>query len=163
MVANQNEGNVAMENDIHARLERLETERELTRLVYNYCHGLDRHDRDLYMSIWHDDAVFNTNSMGDFVGKEEIERGLVEVFWSALPATHHWTVNLVMEIDGDRATGLSNLTHQGVDAAGTAIIVAATYHDEFERRDGPWLIAKRDIELHHFAPLPNVDWTASLV
>jgi hypothetical protein len=157
-------GSEVTESAVIARLERLETESELTRLVYNYCHGLDRHDRDLYMGIWHDDAVFNTNSpMGNFVGKEDIERGLVEVFWRAIPVTHHWTVNFVTQIDGDRATGLSNLTHQGVDANGTAIIVAATYHDEFERRDGPWLIARRDIELHHFAPLPNVDWRASAV
>jgi limonene-1,2-epoxide hydrolase len=68
-----------MTTDINARLESLENERELTRLVYNYCHGLDRRDGDLFMSLWHDDAKYTTNSpFGNHVGKAEIKQALTE-------------------------------------------------------------------------------------
>jgi gamma-hexachlorocyclohexane dehydrochlorinase len=148
------------DDDLIARIERLETERELARLVSNYCHGIDRRDIDLFLSIWSEDAVYQTNTpFGDYTGKTDIERGVRETMWKAFSATHHWTVNLVTEIDGDTATGLSNLTQQGVLADGNALICAATYHDSFGRFDGKWLITQRVIETHHFAPLPGVDWS----
>jgi hypothetical protein len=153
-----------MDDDLLRRVERLETESALARLVYDYCHGLDRRDMDRYLSIWHRDAIFNTNTeFGNFVGIAEIERGVRENMWPAFKATHHWTVNFVADINEDTATGLSNLTHQGVTADGVAMIVAATYHDQFGRFDGRWLITNRSIETHHFAPLPDVDWSTPSV
>jgi hypothetical protein len=37
-------------------------------------------------------------------------------------------------------------------------VVAATYHDDFSRRGDQWRIARRVIEIHHFAPLPGVSF-----
>jgi ketosteroid isomerase-like protein len=142
-------------------LDVLMSEREITRLVYNYCHGMDRRDMDLFLGIWTEDAVYATNTaMGRFVGKTEIERGVREAMWPTFEATHHWTVNLVIDITGDTATGISNLTAQCVPGGGGATVVAATYHDEFRRQDGSWLMSKRDIEVHHFAGLEGADWGA---
>jgi gamma-hexachlorocyclohexane dehydrochlorinase len=149
-----------MSDDLVARVERLETELALSRLVSNYCHGMDRRDMGLFLSIWADDAVYRTNTQfGDYKGKAEIERGVREVMWPAFSATHHWTMNLVTEVDGDTARSISNLSNQGVLADGSALICAATYHDTFSRIDGTWLITMREIETHHFAPLPGVDWS----
>ena len=40
----------------------------------------------------------------------------------------------------------------GITPEGTAVVVRATYHDVFERREGTWKIAKRRMELHMFMP-----------
>jgi ketosteroid isomerase-like protein len=146
-------------SDASVSLEDLRSEREITRLVHNYCHGIDRRDLKLFLSIWTDDAVYTTNSaFGDYVGRSEIERGVTEAMWSAFKATHHWTVNLVVDLDGDSARSISNLTAQCVLNSGVATVTAATYHDEFRRDAGQWLMSKRVIELHHFSDLPGVDW-----
>ena len=148
-----------MTTDINGTLERFESERELTRLVYNYCHGLDRRDANLFLSIWHDDARYTTNSpFGNYTGKTEIKRALTEKLWPAFAHGHHWTVNLVIDIDGDEAKALSNFTFQGEAADGTAMVVAGTYHDEFARRNGCWGITCRRIETHHFAPLSGISF-----
>jgi ketosteroid isomerase-like protein len=147
--------------DPSSSLEALESERAISRLVSTYCHGMDRRDLALFMSIWTDDAVYTTNTAhGNYVGKAEIARGVTESMWPAFRATHHWTVNLVIDIEGTRAHGISNLTAQCVPAAGGATIVAATYHDEFSRDSGRWLMAQRVIELHHFRDLEGVDWSS---
>ena len=148
-----------MTTDVNARLEKIESERELTRLVYNYCHGLDRKDVDLFLSIWHDDARYTTNSpFGNHIGKTQIKGALTEKMWPAFKHGHHWTINLVIDINGDEARALSNFTFQGEGADGTAMMIAGTYHDEFSRRDGRWGIDQRRIETHHFAPLPGVSF-----
>lgn len=147
--------------DLSASLEVLESERAISRLVYNYCHGIDRRDLALFMSIWTDDAVYTTNSaFGDYVGKAEIARGVTEAMWPAFKATHHWTVNLVIDVEGTSARSISNLTAQCVLTSGTATVTAATYLDEFSRRSGRWLMSKRVIELHHFSDLEGVDWNS---
>jgi gamma-hexachlorocyclohexane dehydrochlorinase len=39
-------------------------------------------------------------------------------------------------------------------------MVGATYTDRFERRNGVWKIARRDVELHYFNPIPNIEMSA---
>jgi len=149
-----------MSDDVATRLELLETERELTRLVYNYCHGIDRRDINLFLSIWHDDAVYDTNSpFGTYTGTAEIEQGVTGKMWPTFKYGNHWTHNFVVELAGDEAKGLSNFSFQGVLTDGTAIVVSGTYHDEFVRRNDTWRISRRFIETFHFAPLPGISFT----
>jgi gamma-hexachlorocyclohexane dehydrochlorinase len=39
-------------------------------------------------------------------------------------------------------------------------MVGATYTDAFERRDGVWKIARRDVRMHYFNPIPGVEMSA---
>jgi ketosteroid isomerase-like protein len=149
--------------DLEAHVERLETERALTRLVYDYCHGIDRRDLERFLSVWDENATWDTGGpFGSYTGLVDIERGLKESMWPVFSALHHWTVNLVLDVEvgADAATGMSNLTFQGSAPDGTAIVVAATYHDEFSRQSGRWRISRRAIEIHHFAPLPGVAFSS---
>ena len=144
--------------DLETRIDRIESQFELHRLVSEYCHGVDKHDLDRFLDIWHDDAVWEIGPpFGDFTGKSEIRRALVELIWPAWRETHHWTTNLVVEIDGDRAHGVCDVNCNGANPEDVALLVSATYTDDFERRDGRWRIAKRNVVIHYFSPVPGVD------
>lgn len=149
-----------MASNFEKRLERFESEREITRLIYNYCHGLDRKDNTIFLDIWHDDAEWDTGGspFGSFSGKAEIEKGVKENMWPAYKHGHHWTINTVIDIDGKKARSISNFTFQGEAADGSAMVVAGTYHDEFTHKNRRWGISKRSIETHHFSPLPGVSF-----
>lgn len=44
--------------DLETRIDRLESQFELHRLVSEYCHGVDKRDLDRFADIWHEDAVY---------------------------------------------------------------------------------------------------------
>jgi gamma-hexachlorocyclohexane dehydrochlorinase len=142
------------ETTLAARVDALESRDEIHRLVSNYCHGCDKHDIDRFMSIWHEDAVWEIGPpYGGFAGSARIRHAMVDLIWTALPETHHWTTNLVVDLDGDRAGGLCDVTCDAIDAEGRTLLIAATYTDAYERRDGTWRIARRGCEIFYFTPV----------
>jgi len=144
---------------LDARIDQLESRMALRDLVSNYCHGVDKHDIGLFMSIWHDDAVWKIGPpFGDFVGAADIRHALVDVIWPAWRETHHWTTNLTVDFaDGDTATGVCDVNCNGATPDDVMQVVSATYTDRFERRDGRWAIAQRDVEIQYFSGVPGVD------
>lgn len=140
------------------RIDLLESRAALTDLVANYCHGMDRHDLDLFLSIWHTDAEFLPGEpFGAFHGVEEIKRATTDLIWAGLPNTRHLTMNFVPKIDGDRATGRADVSGEATDPTGTTAVISASYEDVFERRDGVWRISERRIVVHSFSGFDD-DW-----
>lgn len=142
-----------------ARIDRLESRFALHDLVSNYCHGVDKHDIDLFMSIWHDDAVWRIGPpFGDFHGAAEIRHALEDVIWPAWRETHHWTTNLTISFNGtDTASGVCDVNCNGATPDDVMQVVSATYSDRFERRNGRWAIAERDVEIQYFSGVPGVN------
>jgi hypothetical protein len=54
--------------------------------------------------VWTPDAVWQVAPTQEFRGVEAI-CAAVEWQWSAFPQMHHWTANLVIDLDGDEARG----------------------------------------------------------
>jgi gamma-hexachlorocyclohexane dehydrochlorinase len=48
----------------------------------------------------------------------------------------------------------------GANPAGEVQMISATYRDRFERRNGVWKIARRDVQMHYFNPLPGASMSA---
>src|SRR5690606_5398268 len=72
--------------------------------------------------------------------------------------THHWTTNLVVRfLDDDHAEGVCDVNCTGADPQDVMQIVAATYTDRYERRDGRWGSARRHVEMFYFSQVPGVD------
>jgi ketosteroid isomerase-like protein len=86
------------------RLDRVESELAIRRLVHEYCHGADRRDLDRFAAIWDDAAVWAPNPGHPFTGINAI-RAAATAQWAAFRQMHHLTANLVVILDGDRATG----------------------------------------------------------
>ncbi|WP_280342004.1 nuclear transport factor 2 family protein [Nocardia neocaledoniensis] len=140
------------------RIDLLESRAALNDLVANYCHGMDKHDLDLFLSIWHPDAEFLPGEpFGAFRGTNEIKRATTDLIWTGLPHTRHLTMNFVPQIDGDRAIGRADVSGEATDPSGTTAVISASYEDVFERRDGVWRISERRIIVLSFSGFGE-DW-----
>jgi gamma-hexachlorocyclohexane dehydrochlorinase len=144
------------------RVDELESRAAMRDLVSDYCIGFDRHEWDRFISIWHEDAVWAIGEpFGDFVGHEGIREAVFEVLYPAWRETNHLTTNLRISFsDADHAVGTSDVDCMGANPEGVVQMVGATYTDTFERRDGVWKIARRDVRMHYFNPMPGVEMSA---
>jgi SnoaL-like domain len=115
--------------------------------LLRFCRGMDRFDRELYLSAFHDDAEI---AAGPYVGD-------AQGCWDwAMPMhrdgqvlTHHLLLNHSVEINGD--TAHSETYYQFVarnhpwEEGGeeTVMLAGGRYIDRLEQRDGEWKIALR--------------------
>lgn len=151
-----------MTQSVEERLDRLESRFAMSDLVSDYCHGFDKRDWDRFLAIWWEDCVWEIGPpFGNFSGHDGIRAAVKEILWPAWRESSHFTTNLRVTFDGpDKADGVCDVDCIGTTADGQAQTVAATYRDRFERRDGMWKIARRNVKIHHFSPLTGVVLTA---
>ena len=67
-----------------------------------------------------------------------------------LPMIH----NIILDIDGDKATGLCSIEIRWVEN-GEAIISSGWYDDAFRKVDGRWKFAGRDVKFFHWCELKD--------
>ncbi len=130
--------------------------RTITEQIVRYCRALNRCDKELMMSIFHDDAIYEHGPyQGDFKEFSSYAMSLLE----KLDCTHHQVGNILVDlIDSDNALAESYWTafhNIGVEVdpapafpdheVGVAenIIMGGRYVDHFERRNGEWKITHR--------------------
>ena len=130
-----------MDADRLSRLEGLLDRQDIADCLTRFSRGMDRFDRDLFLSAFHPDA---TIAAGNFVG------GPVELYdWASAMheagqvATHHNLLNLTCEIDGDTAHTETYYLFVGRNRDETNWMAGGRYIDRLERRDGAWRIALR--------------------
>jgi len=143
---------------LHAALEGIVTRAALRNLAERYAQGVDRRDRDIFLSAFHPDAslaVHHPSEQEEGVnvmqGHEQI--GRVPEFIQVYPKTYHVLGQSTYEIDGDAATGETYCVahHLTPDRhGGTNYVMYIRYADTYRREDGGWRIATRRV---------NVDWT----
>ena len=124
-----------------ARLEHLLDRQDILDCLTRFSRGMDRFDRELFLSAFHPDAII---AAGEFVG------GPVPLYdWASnlhaqgQVATHHNLFNLTCEIDGDTAHTETYYLFVGRNRDETNWIAGGRYIDRLERRDGKWKIALR--------------------
>jgi hypothetical protein len=123
-------------------VEALVARTEILDCVHRYTRGMDRLDRELARSAYHDDAI---DDHGGFVaGVEDFLDWAFE--YHAKQIRHqHYVSNHSVELDGDTAHAETYYTFVGTDRDETqpVEIVGGRYLDRFERRDARWAIAAR--------------------
>ena len=116
---------------------------EITDLVGHYMRGLDRLDRTLLRSTFHDDA--NTD-YGFFQGGPD---DFVEMAYNALEnhlANHHMIGQVNIDLEGDIAYGevYFQAFHRIIeDEQERDLFISGRYVDRYEKRHGQWKIAFR--------------------
>ncbi|MEN3360526.1 MAG: hypothetical protein V7637_4508 [Mycobacteriales bacterium] len=130
-----------MDADRASRLERMLNRQDILDCLTRFSRGMDRFDRDLFLSAFHPDA---TIAAGSFVG------GPVELYAWAHPmheagqvATHHNLLNHTVDVDGDTAHTETYYLFVGRNRDESNWIAGGRYLDRLERRDGEWRIALR--------------------
>ena len=137
-------------NALAAKVDALESELAIRQLYANYAHGFDKRDRSVFARVWAEDAVWILAPGMEATGPEAI-MATADGGWGALEATHHWTTNIVISVNGDSAVGTADVD-VNMKAGGAWTRGAYTYHDEFVRRGGTWAIARRSADAHFQEP-----------
>src|SRR5437867_10337694 len=127
--------------EVQALLDR----QEIIDCLHRYRRGIDRHDNELLISAFHEDAI---DHHGDFIGTtQEFVDWAAELHVSSSWAAHlHYLDCTYVELDGDVAHSECYVlfVHRRTD--GTAIeFGGGRYIDRFERRKGAWKIAARQL------------------
>lgn len=131
-------------DELAERLDRVEAELALHRLVYDYCVGADHRDRERWTSVWAPDAVWQVGPDLAFTGVDEIIAA-VERQWRFFPVMQHATTNHTVDIADDSATGRSDVVVLVQLPDGRWIAGGGTYEDEYRRDAGTWRIARRRV------------------
>jgi hypothetical protein len=121
-------------------------------LQARYLFALDFHDPDLYVSTFTEDGVLDYGT-GDVTGRAAIKEVIAGMPNPAptdglRPAVgRHNISNIVLEIDGDRATGRSYWFHYSNDNPKRSGVFDGFghYEDELVKVNGQWLFSKRKI------------------
>ena len=124
-----------------ARLEKLADKQEIMECLTRFSRGMDRFDRDVYLSAFHADAEM---AAGPFVGSA------VDCWDWAVPmheayqiATHHSLLNVTIDLDGDVAHSECYYIFVARNRDESVWLAGGRYIDRLERRNGEWKIALR--------------------
>src|SRR4051812_33302613 len=143
-----------MAADRNARLEQLLDRQDILDCLVNFSRGMDRFDRDLFLSAFHSDA---TIAAGPFVGGPKALYDWASVLHEqGQVATQHNLQNHTCDIDGDTAHTETYYTFVGRNRDESNWIAGGRYIDRLERRDGVWRIALRTNVIEWSGLLPTL-------
>jgi hypothetical protein len=139
------------------RLERVEAQLALHRLVHDYCIGADHRDLQRWTSVWTTDAVWETSPDRCFVGIEAI-CAAVQDQWRTFPIMQHATANHVVDVDGNTASGRCDVVVLVQLPDRRWIAGGGSYEDHYRTVEGSWRIAcRRVVRPFDLAPLAPAD------
>ncbi|MDT5091330.1 MAG: hypothetical protein QOH60_693 [Mycobacterium sp.] len=154
-----------MDADRLARMDRLLDRQDILDCLTRFSRGMDRFDREVFLSAFHTDAVI---AAGDFVGgPAELYDWATRMHQRGQAATHHNLLNHSCEIDGDTAHAETYYLFAARNRDDTNWIAGGRYLDRLQRRGGEWRIAVRTNVIEWsgmvptmplpFAEVPDID------
>lgn len=123
-------------SDFEKKLHQLLDREEIRTLMSKYCHGIDKKDEALFMSIWADDGVYEL-PRGQTAGIEGI-RQLVQKVWREVPKCHHHITNPLIDVEGDKASARTDVIYYRQTADGALQLLSGMYAFEFARTTDGW-------------------------
>ncbi|MBY0422835.1 MAG: nuclear transport factor 2 family protein, partial [Parvularculaceae bacterium] len=119
-----------------------------------FCRGMDRFDRALFLSAFHDDA---TIAAGPFVGgREALYAWASKLHEDGQVATQHNMLNCTIEIEGAVAHAETYYLFAARNHDGSNWIAGGRYVDRLERRGGDWRIALRSNVIEWSGMVPTM-------
>lgn len=132
---------MTVEPDKLAKFEHLVDRQDILDCLIRFSRGMDRFDRELFLSAFHSDAVI---AAGEFVGgPDRLYAWAADLHHHGQSATHHNLLNHSCDIDGDTAHTETYYLFVGRNHDDTNWIAGGRYIDKLERRNGEWKIALR--------------------
>ena len=128
-------------SDLEERMLELLDKQELHELQVRYCHGVDLQDRQLLLSVYHEDAIDAHPGFGKGSPEEFANWVIREDNSTRRIHSQHTVVNELYTIEGDKAWGeCYTMGRNAWTGEGQAF---GRYLDRYERRDGEWRIHRR--------------------
>ena len=125
-------------------LDLLLAERDISRALTRIARAMDARDWDALLAELTDDATGELGT-GPLVSPAEIV-ALIRRYLDHCGPTQHLLGNLLVEVDGDRATSRCYVSDMHLGPAGKEHVTFATlgdYHDQWRRVDGAWKLSHR--------------------
>ena len=124
---------------LEQRITRLEDIEAIKQLKARYCEICDdMHNPDRIASLFAPDGIWESPDFGKAAGHAAIE-DLFRGFRDMFSFSQHNIMNPIIEVNGDRATGIWYLmgpwTHTD---GGKEIWMTARYDDDYVKLDGKW-------------------------
>jgi hypothetical protein len=127
-------------------VDELLAKQAITEVLYRYCRGVDRLDREMALSVWHPDAVADYGEHYRGTGA-----GFVDWVWRAhegFERHSHQIANILIElVDSEHAVSESYdtaaLRRRAGDGRVVDIISRGRYLDRWSCREGRWAIDHR--------------------
>lgn len=144
-----------MQADRLAKLEALLDKQEIMECLGRFSRGIDRFDRDVFMSAFWPDGQM---AAGPFVGTpEECMNWSFALHEAGQKATHHNLLNCTIDLDGDTAHSETYYLFVARNRDDSNWIAGGRYVDRLERRDGEWRIALRCNVIEWSGIVPTMD------
>jgi hypothetical protein len=142
------------QEELERTVAELADRQAISDVLMTYSRGIDRLDRDLLLSVYHEDAI---DDHGVFVGTPEEFVDWAIAMHTATHLSHqHCIFNVTCDLDGDVAHTESYYMFVGMNRAGDPLaMTGGRYIDRMEKRDGRWAIAAR-VCVRDWAPLERV-------
>lgn len=128
-------------NTAEQRLQALVDRQDILDCVTRYCRAVDRFDREMLLSVYHEDAI---DDHGSFVGGREGFADWALAYHREHQLSHHHMIfNHSVELDGDQAHAETYWLFFGENRVKPDTLAVGRYLDRFEKRNGRWAIAER--------------------
>ncbi|TCM35339.1 nuclear transport factor 2 family protein [Novosphingobium sp. ST904] len=130
-----------MASDRESRLGELLDKQDIMECLVRFSRGMDRFDRDIYLSAFHEDAE---TAAGPFVGSAaDCWDWAIPMHEAGQILTHHALLQTTIDLDGDTAHTETYYQFTGRNRDESLWVAGGRYIDRLERRDGQWKIALR--------------------
>lgn len=116
---------------------------EIQGLLARYNHAIDSGDAPAWAATFATDGTF-TSGGRTRTGTEELQAFAAD-FAARMPGSRHWSNNLVIDGDGDRATMRCYLQLLKTGGGPATLVTTARYEDTLRRVDGAWKFASRTV------------------
>lgn len=132
-------------------LTQLADKQAITELIYTYCRAVDRLDVPLGHSIWHEDGYADYGP--DYY--QGVGKGVIDTICKhhlGLLSHSHQVTNILIQLDGDRAGSeayISGTMRMEREGKLMQLGVWGRYLDAWEKRDGRWGLARREVTFDH--------------
>ena len=123
-------------------------------LMARYAHALDACDFAGVAGLFAEDGEWAT-TYGRARGRAEIEALLTSVVPrpGEGPQRKHYITNIIITLDGERASALSDYLVVRDSERGLLPVMGGRYKDRFVRHAGTWRFARKELEHHIFADM----------
>lgn len=130
-----------MASDRDARIDAMLDREAIRDALSRFSRGMDRFDREAYLSAFHDDAEM---AAGPFVGSaRDCWDWAVPMHEEGQLLTHHSLLNITIDLDGDTVHTETYYMFVARNRDETVVLAGGRYVDRFEKRNGDWRIALR--------------------
>jgi ketosteroid isomerase-like protein len=110
--------------------------------LLRYARGVDRFDRELMRSAYHDDAIDDHGLV--VLPPDPFVDWAIGYHQEHNPVHHHVVTNSSIELDGDTAHAESYYLFIGTAVQGPSVLAIGRYVDRLEKREGRWGIVRRN-------------------